>query len=103
MTAFHVIEDTVESFPMPVYVPKIYTVDVVLPEGRRHRMKCHVHDPKMTAIRDCNKIEPYFEEYGILRKTRIGDAKVMLIDGARLNPTMQALLDRGITIYTPKT
>lgn len=102
MTAFHVIEDLVEAFPFPVYAPGTWRVQVILPTGEHHTMECKVHNPQVTAIRDCNKVEPYFREYAILADTQIGDARVMVIDAGRLNDTMRRLLDRGITIYTPK-
>jgi aminoglycoside 3-N-acetyltransferase len=102
MTAVHVIENIVDDYPLPVHMPQAKRVEVILPSGARHTMDCKVHNPEISAIRDCNKIEPFFREYGILEETRIGNARVMLIDASRLIETMQSLLARGITIYTPR-
>ena len=103
MTVLRVFEDLVDDFPFPVYLPQTYQVDVIMPTGKRYRVECLVHNPETSAIRDNNKLEPYFKQYGILRTTTIGDATVKLIDAVRLLPTMQALLDRGITTYTPRS
>lgn len=102
MTAFHVIEDIIDDFPLPVHMPDPAVVEVIMPDGKRQTVTCIVHNPEMTAIRDCNKVEPYFVEYSILKDTKIGAGRVMVIDAGRLLSTMQALLDRGITIYTPR-
>lgn len=102
LTGFHVIEDIGPSFPYPVYVSKVYDLPVVDESGKQFRMRCRVHDPKMTAIRDCNRLEPYLRQYGVLKMTHIGEARALLLDGERFLPTMRTLVDIGVTIYNPR-
>ena len=102
MTAARVIEDIIDDFPVPVHMPDPAVVEVIMPDGKRQSVTCLVQNPETSLIRDNNKVEPYFVEYGILKDIEIGDGRVMVIDAGRLLPTMQALLDRGITIYTPR-
>jgi aminoglycoside 3-N-acetyltransferase len=99
-TAIHVIEDIVEDFPFPVHMPGTYEMDVIMPDGGRHTLPFIAHNPEMVHIRDGNSMEPYFFQYGILKDIKLGDGRIMVIDGGGLLPAMQKLLDSGITMYT---
>jgi aminoglycoside 3-N-acetyltransferase len=101
-TAIHVIEDIVDDFPFPVHMPGTYEMDVIMPDGSRRTLPFVAHNPEMVHIRDGNSMEPYFFQYGILRDIKLGDGRIMVIDGGRLLPVMQKLLDRGITMYAPR-
>jgi len=105
LTAVHVVEDEVDDFPVPVYLPQIYEKDVILPNGTCMRVATKVHDPHY-AERRIDNFQPKEDEIlaimtkaNVVTAGRVGNAQCYLIDAMGLNAEFHRLVGVGTTIY----
>lgn len=100
-TSLHTLEDAVE-FPFPVYLEKTVEVVIIDQQGIKHPVTTRVHNPEMSAKRNCDALKPVFIRNGVLKTCRIGDAESMLIDARGMFETMvEEFNNNGVTMYTP--
>jgi aminoglycoside 3-N-acetyltransferase len=99
MTNLHVVEDVFPGFPYLTYLPGPILVRVTDESGRELEMATRVHDPTLSRLRDCNKLEPHFLEAGVLARGKIGDAEARLMPARGVLEVMTRLAERGITMY----
>ncbi|MBN8703411.1 MAG: AAC(3) family N-acetyltransferase [Bacteroidetes bacterium] len=98
----HVVEDLLPSYMPDVYYPKNFKANVIDYEGVRHTVDTKVHDPKYAYIRKPNSLQRYFDEAGIIKHGKIGNADAMLIDANEMLQCMIRIFnERGITMYSP--
>ena len=102
-TNLHTLEDAVKDFPFPVYYPKDFQVKIKTPEGNIHMVTTKVHNPEWSAKRKCDELIPLFKKKGVLKEEKIGNAKSLVLDAAKMFEVMLAEFhERGVTMYTPK-
>jgi len=99
MTNLHVVEDCFEAFPYAVYADKRILVKVRDSGGKEQGIEFRPHAKSLSSLRDCNKMERYFDAAGILRRGRVGEAEARLLNGAGVLRVMTDLARRGITMY----
>ena len=108
VTFVHVIEDTIDDFPIKVYCDKEYNAKVIDESGRETTMRVKAHDPKSSETRidkeEGKWIRRFFTEYlagkGFLRTGYVGKAKCWVIRAKDLFEAQKELLEQGITVYT---
>lgn len=102
-TNLHTLEDAVENFMYPVYMPQPYTVEITDEKGIRSTMKTYVHNPEMSAKRNADALKPMFIREQVLTEFRTGNAACMLIDADKMLQVMRRnYFEKGITMYTPE-
>lgn len=105
ITSYHVIEDHLADFPLPVYLTERVAKDVIFADGRHERIEILVGDARLSPWRVDNfkpkEIEflAHLRFYGACKEGKIGDAVSHLIDAARFHAMMIDLAGKGITIY----
>lgn len=100
-TSLHTLEDAVD-FPFPVYLKRIYEVTVIDDKGNSHLVKTKVHNPEMSAKRNCDALKPLFIRHHVLKQFIIGEADCLLIDAEKMfNVMVQEFTLNGVTMYTP--
>lgn len=101
-TNLHCLEDAV-NFKFSVYHNTIFDVKIIDESGNKRMMKTKVHNPIWSKKRKCDELIPMFEEQGVLKKVKIGEAPTLLIDAKKMLSVMiQEYQSKGITMYTPK-
>lgn len=101
-TSLHILEDAVEDFGFPVYHDEEFEVNVLFNNGSTEKMRTLVHNPIQSAKRKCDGLIPLFENKGVLRKVKIGQADSLLVDAKGMYDVMlDQYLKRGVTMYTP--
>ena len=99
MTHLHVVEDIDENFPYNVYRPELFRVQVHDVDGLTRDIDFRAHTKQLSSLRDCNKMERYFDEAGILRRGHVGEAPTHVLDARGVLDTMTRLASCGITMY----
>ena len=100
-TSLHTLEDAVD-FKFPVYLDKIFDVDVIDENGKHHLIKTKVHNPEFSKKRRCDDLIPMFEAEGALQKVKIGEAHTLLFDAKKFFDAMvKNYHENGVTMYTP--
>jgi aminoglycoside 3-N-acetyltransferase len=105
ITAYHVVEDYLDDFPLSVYLSSRMAKDVILADGTRNRVEITVGNPRLSPWRVDNfkpkeiEFSGHLRSYGAVMEGRIGQARSHLINGARFHEMMLDLTGRGITIY----
>jgi len=105
ITSYHVIEDHLENFPLPVYLGQRMAKDVIFADGRRERIGILVGNARLSPWRVDNfkpkEVEflAHLRSYRACREGKIGDAGSHLINAAALHAMMLDLARKGITIY----
>lgn len=102
-TNLHTLEDFEDGFLYPIYMPELYKVKVQLANGSIKEVSTRVHNPDYSAKRNADALKPLFLKEQALHDCKIGEAKSMLIDAARMLQVMvDAYKKSGVTMYTPK-
>ena len=105
ITSYHVIEDHLDDFPLPVYQDERMAKLVAFADGRHERIEILVGDVRISPWRVDNfkpkKIEflAHLRGCGACKEGKIGDAASHLIDAAQFHAIMVDLARKGITIY----
>lgn len=105
ITSYHVVEDHLEDFPLPVYLGQRMSKRVIFPDGRHERIEILVGNARLSPWRVDNfkpkEVEflAHLRGYGACKEGKIGDAASHLIDAARFHAMMVDLAGKGITIY----
>jgi aminoglycoside 3-N-acetyltransferase len=99
MTNLHVVEDLVPTFPYRTYLDTTIEARVRGEDGAEFAMLVPVHDPDLSRLRDCNKMERYFRDGGALVAGKVCEAEARLLDARAVLTIMSDLAARGITMY----
>lgn len=103
-TSLHAIEDHIgwANFSFPVYLNQSKTYPVRLVDGRTINSTTKVHNPKVSALRQCDGLIPLLESKGALRRVTVGKAPSLLVSAAAMKTVLlEAYYSQGITMYTP--
>lgn len=101
-TSLHLLEDAVEDFPYPVYYPETFTVHITDKEGNTHTHAIKVHNPVLSARRQCDALIPMFIKHGAMQQIQIGEGTGLMTDARRMFEVMiEQYEQKGITMYTP--
>ncbi|UKN02162.1 AAC(3) family N-acetyltransferase [Paracrocinitomix mangrovi] len=101
-TNLHTLEDAVD-FKFPIYYQEIFDFKVIDEKGEEHLIKTKVHDPEWSKKRKCDELIPMFEEAGVMKKVKIGQAPTLIVDAAGFFTVMKEQYKKnGVTMYTPK-
>lgn len=102
-TNLHTLEDSIENFKFPVYHPEPFEVKIRFENRTLRSMNTLVHNPDQSKKRKCDGLIPLFEEKGVLKKVKIGNAKSLLVDAKGMYDVMlDEYKTNGVTMYTPK-
>src|SRR6056300_788722 len=84
-TSLHAVEDAIgwKSFKFPVYLAESKVFNV-RNGARKVSVVSKVHNPEMSAKRECDGLIPLLKEKGALRQVKIGEAKGLLLDAPRM-------------------
>jgi aminoglycoside 3-N-acetyltransferase len=96
----HVLEDVV-NFIYPVYKNKLFDVEIIDENSQKRIMKTKVHDKQWSMKRKCDVLIPLFEQEGVMRRVKIGNADSFIIDARLFLNSLKTLMNKGITIYSP--
>jgi aminoglycoside 3-N-acetyltransferase len=99
MTNLHVVEDLLPTFPYQVYLAETVDVRVRDTLGTEFTLSVPVHDPDMSRLRDCNKMERHFRDGGVLVRGSVAEAEARLLDARGVLRVMSELAGRGVTMY----
>lgn len=99
MTNLHVVEDTTDSFPYRVYRSEPARTTLRDSEGCVRVLEVPVHDPELSRLRDCNRMEKPFADRGVLRQGAIGAATARLMAADGVLSAMKDLAQAGFTMY----
>ncbi len=101
-THLHTLEDAVD-FKYPVYAEKLFNAKLIDADGKVRTMQTKVHNPEFSMRRKCDDLVPFFQQAGILQKTKLGRADCLLLDAKGMFDVMlKGYQEKGITMYTPK-
>ncbi len=100
VTSFHEAEDRMgDEFPVRVYLDETFEMQGKTADGRRYVVKTRCHDPLLSAVRDCNLMQPPLEQAGALKTVPVGAHFAMCLDAAGLSQTLIAQAQKKRTIY----
>ncbi len=99
MTNLHVVEDTLDDFPYRVYRPDPVRTTLRDSNGTVHLLSVRVHDPDLSRLRDCNRMEKPFADRGVLRLGTVGAATARLMTADGVLAAMRELARAGFTMY----
>jgi len=105
VTSYHVIEDRVADFPVPVYLDRQFEARVIDDSGAERRILVRCHDPSLSVRRIDNdrSVEATFErllaDLGVLHVEKVGAGVVSAMRADQLEAALEQLLRDGITIY----
>jgi aminoglycoside 3-N-acetyltransferase len=94
-----VIEDARTDYPLPVYWPEPFALDVIDVEGKRHTVVTKVHNPVIARYRDPHLVIPALKARGLVRDGRVGHAHSHLIECAQLVSALSELVDEGVLAF----
>lgn len=109
VTFYHVLEDTTEAFPFPVYTrDSPFTVRCIDDAGEEHALSVMAHDPAVSVSRIDTPnglwirryITRVLEDEGVLTWHRVGDGKAWRIRASQMLAQLERLMERGVTIYS---
>jgi aminoglycoside N3'-acetyltransferase len=105
VTWYHAFEDLAPSYPLPVYLPEVYTAHAIDYEGKVHLVSTRCHDPAYSAVRiekvpDRRRlIEARLAALGALDTDTVGTGSAYCLPVRKLYAAMERLVGEGITIY----
>jgi aminoglycoside 3-N-acetyltransferase len=99
MTSLHTIEDQIKDFPVNVYRKDPISFNVIAPNRKQLVVSTYIHNSEVAKIRNSLKLEPFFENIGLIKKCKIGIGTARLIDASELHETLLKLYESGITMY----
>lgn len=105
VTSYHVAEDRIKDFPIPVYLREKIRARFVSYDGTEEAIDLKVHDPKFSKLRIDNQPEKEAEILALLKKEgtisegMVGDGLSHLMDAQKLEVFLERVVSEGITIY----
>jgi aminoglycoside 3-N-acetyltransferase len=90
-----VVEDARSDYPLPVYWPEPFALDVVDADGKRHTVITKVHSPVIAPYRNPHLVMPGLRAKGLVHEGHVGYARAYVIDCRNLLPTLSELTDEG--------
>lgn len=104
VTNFHVYEDLLGEFmPIQVYLPNAANVPCTRYDGSEASVRAVCHDPRVSAVRQCERARSFLHESGVIRTLRFGESEVSMIDAKGFTRTLLTMLLAGHSIYGPVT
>ncbi|MFA4855168.1 MAG: AAC(3) family N-acetyltransferase [archaeon] len=102
---YHAVEDSMKEFPLPIYLPKAYSVKSIDNQGKTREIETKAHDPefhnycidKNPAI--IKRIKNHFREEGIISETFIGRGYCCSLPVNGVFRCLRSLAEKGETIY----
>lgn len=103
LSNLHTLEDAVSDFKFPVYLQDLFSCRMINEDGTEVLVKTKVHDPYWSKKRKCNELEEMFLKDSCLKKTRLGNAELRLIEAGKMHESMlKHYKNKGVTMYTPQ-
>lgn len=103
LSNLHTLEDAVQDFKFPVYLKEIFNCRLINEEGKELVMKTKVHDPIWSKKRRCRELESMFMKDGCLKKAKLGNAELSIIEAGKMHESMiKHYKSKGVTMYTPQ-
>jgi aminoglycoside 3-N-acetyltransferase len=102
VTNFHVYEDLLgEAMPVRVYLPSPRSVPCVRRDGSAVEVTAVCHDPKVSAIRQCERARPFLQKEGAIRTVPFGESELSVVDARGFSRALLKMLLAGESIYGP--
>lgn len=102
VTNFHVYEDLLgAAMPIQVYLPSPRKVPCVRGDGSPIEVTAVCHDPRVSAIRQCERARPFLKKEGAIRTVLFGESELSVIDARGFSRTLLKMLLLGESIYGP--
>lgn len=104
ITAYHVIEDLDEGFPIETCLPQPFT-KTVIKDGKKFDVVTRVFNPALSPWRIDNfkpkmlEFRSYLKKYGCLRSAKLGKADMDIVDAAGFLDMLRDLTKHSVTIY----
>jgi len=99
-TALRIVEDGLgEAYPVPVYCPEPFAIDVIDAAGARRTVRTLVPDPAWSRRRDGDLLLPGLRARGLVTEGTVGRAPTLVVDCARLLDALEDLTARGVLAY----
>ncbi len=103
---YHVVEDTWDAFPLPVYLPE-RSITYIDAEGQTVTRKVRRFDPEVSRTRIDHpegawireRLTEHMIRKGLYRPFRYGAADAWVMDAKPFYDEMKRLAQKGITIY----
>lgn len=103
LSNLHTLEDAVTDFKFPVYLKEAVECRMINEGGKEVFVKTKVHDPSWSKKRRCNELEQMFLKDSCMKKTRIGNAELRIIEAGKMHECMlENYKNKGVTMYTPQ-
>lgn len=100
-TSLHVLEEVVNDFIFPVYMPEAYPMKV-RQKGVEHMVEVLAHNPEQSKKRRCDELLPAFEKAGVAKQVKIGKANTWVFDAHEmLHHMIREYETKKVTMYTP--
>lgn len=102
VTNFHVIEDLLgTAMPVKVYLSSARQVPCIRADGSPITVTGACHDPRISAIRQCERARSFLQREGAIRTTPFGESEVSVIDARAFSRTLLQMLLEETSIYGP--
>jgi len=100
VTSFHEVEDRMgDRFPVRVYLDRAFELRGRDDDGEAFVARTLCHDPLLSAVRDCMRMDAPLREAGVLRSVPVGAAEVLCLDAGGLTHVLEQQATRKRTIY----
>jgi aminoglycoside 3-N-acetyltransferase len=100
VTCFHVYEDLLgDDLPFEVYLPEGFAVPCIDADGESLLVTTRCHNPKQSAVRDCERARPWLQTAGALQSFKLGESELTVIDAYIFTKTLLERLRKGDSIY----
>ena len=102
ITYTHFIEDRVSAtLPFKFYEPEPMTGIIIDYEGRQHQIPTLVISDKANGLRREERLVAELEQASLLRATRVGNTKLLLIDAKAMADHVDAWTESGGCFFDP--
>ncbi len=100
LTFFHYLEHLVHKrLPFPLYTDKLYDVPVIDGSGKERIVKTYVFTPEVIKRRRFNRLERECWRRGVIRKSRVGATRLLLVETAEVIARTEDMVRRGVFFY----
>jgi len=100
VTCFHVYEDMLgDDLPFAVYLAESFDVPCLDADGKALNVITKCHNPRLSAVRDCERARSWLETAGAIRSCRLGESELSVVDAYLFTKTLLERLKSGDSIY----
>lgn len=101
LTFVHVAEDLLkDEFPVPMYCENPVITKVFLPDGSIKKIKVKVHSSHLSRIMNTDFLEQELFKAKAIKKIKIKNRLLILIDANKLNNMLMSLAKEGKAIWS---